>query len=64
MPKYVICKVMTFVEGFMVARLMVTSTDDDDDNDNRVNIEQSASRRWNGRVLQLGYKASVISHNL
>ena len=34
----------------MEVELMVTKRDDDDDD--RVNIEQSASGRWNGRVLQ------------
>ena len=37
------------MEGFMEVELMVTKPDDDDD---RVNIEQSASGRWTGRVLQ------------
>ena len=41
---------MTFVEGFMEVELMVTKRDDDDDN--KVNIEQSASGRCTGRVLQ------------
>ena len=40
---------LTFIEGFMEVELMVTKRDDD----NRVNIEQSASGRLEGRVLQL-----------
>ena len=49
---------LTFIEGFIEVELMVTKRDDDrpiDDrptDDDRVNIEQSASGRWNGRVLQ------------
>ena len=48
---------LTFIEGFIEVELMVTKrpTDrrpTDDDDDDRVNIEQSASGRWNGRVLQ------------
>ena len=46
-PKYVICCVFTFIDGFMEAKLMVTTTTDD-----RANIGQSASGRWNGRVVQ------------
>ena len=43
LPKYVICKVMTFIEGFMEAELMVTSTTiDDNQPTDRVNIRQSA----------------------
>ena len=45
------------MEGFMEVELMVTKRDDNrqpttDDDDDRVNIEQSASGRWTGRVLQ------------
>ena len=42
------------IEGFMEVELMVTKRDDDDDRptDDRVNIEQSASGRLEGRVLQ------------
>ena len=44
---------LTFIEGFIEVELMVTKRDDDDrPTDDRVNIEQSASGRWNGRVLQ------------
>ena len=41
------------IEGFMEVELLVTKRDDDDDRPtNRVNIEQSASGRLEGRVLQ------------
>ena len=44
---------LTFIEGFIEVELMVTKRDDDrPTDDDRVNIEQSASGRWNGRVLQ------------
>ena len=46
---------LTFIEGSMEVELMVTKRDDDrptDDDDDRVNIGQSASGRWTGRVLQ------------
>ena len=44
---------MTFIEGFMEVELMVTKRDDDNRRPtDRVNIEQSASGRWTGRVLQ------------
>ena len=36
----------------MEVELMVTKRDDDRPTDDRVNIEQSASGRWAGRVLQ------------
>ena len=48
-------EVLTFINGFIEAKLMVTPTDDDN---NRVNIEQSG--RWNGRVLQLEIQLSDI----
>ena len=37
----------------MEVELMVTKRDDNQPTDNRVNIEQSASGRLEGRVLQL-----------
>ena len=41
------------MEGFMEVELMVTKRDDNRRRPtDRVNIEQSASGRWNGRVLQ------------
>ena len=44
------------MEGFMEVELMVTKRDDNrrptDRPTDRVNIEQSASGRWTGRVLQ------------
>ena len=46
---YVLCYVLTFNDGFMLARLMVTSTDDDD----RVTEYRAICLgRWNGRILQ------------
>ena len=39
-------EVLTFINGFIEAKLMLTPTDDDN---NRVNIGQSASGRWNDR---------------
>ena len=47
-PKHVIFLVLTFIEGFMEARLM--------------NIEQCASGRWNGRVLK--YVATLQRRHL
>ena len=44
---------LTFIEGSMEVELMVTKRDDNrPTTTDRVNIEQSASGRWAGRVLQ------------
>ena len=46
----------------MEVELMVTKRDDNRQptiDDDRVNIEQSASGRWTGRVLQLGTQVDV-----
>ena len=46
------------MEGFMEVELMVTKRDDNrrpTTDDDRVNIEQSASGRWTGRVLQKSF---------
>ena len=51
---------LTFIEGSMEVELMVTKRDDDDDDDDRVNIGQSASGRWTGRVLQKTVLLEII----
>ena len=49
------------MEGFMEVELMVTKRDDDNRRPtDRVNIEQSASGRWTGRVLQYIESPNVV----